>query len=648
MTTTSVGFSFLRLAKQVFLNVAIALILFFLPIEMLFRLSSWNLFMPALDMVTEVAMMILMLALVSASLAVLVAGVGSTLVILPFRRKIGRIEEMICSMVAIGSLAIIIFVLLYLLESWVQRVTGFSHKVVTANLAFPVLALVIAISMAWAWKYGFLAAGNVVQSRLAKGNRGGLVLIASAGLVIGVKGITFHDYREIKANPIPTPRVGMPNVILLSIDALTAEDMSLYGYDLPTTPKLEAFARESYVFDNFFASSNWTLPTTASFISGLYPATSGVYPHNSYFLEDDRKKNLGQALKDNGYQTAAIVVNFVGHPLAHRITDSFSAVTEPPISYIPISRFKLKDYQTTRWAAEMVMFSKAFQLLTFFRTPTGASNEENYPLPAKPVFDRTMPFLASPKQPNFVWTHIYPPHSPYLPATPFKHKFGNSKGVATLEGNVPGGDYSPKRQVEVDQIRLRYDELILDADSQLGVFLDKLKAIGRFDDSIIIITADHGESFTKNFLGHGGRNLHQPLIHIPLIVRLPGQTKGKRIPFYAGQVDLLPTVMDLLALPIPEWAEGESLKAAMLEGKPTSKPKFSMSLDHDSRFSPPSKGTVAVMRDGWKLVRYLATGKEELYHVASDPRENTDLGSRDPGQAKKMRDLIYARFNLAK
>ena len=119
----------------------------------------------------------------------------------------------------------------------------------------------------------------------------------------------------------------------------------------------------------------------------------------------------------------------------------------------------------------------------------------------------------------------------------------------------------------MDQKRLRYDEFILEADFQVGVFLDKLNAKGYLDNSIIVITSDHGESFTKNYLGHGGPYLHQALIHVPLIIHLPGQTEGKRIPFYAGQVDLVPTLMALLDLPIPKWAEGESLKAAMLEGK---------------------------------------------------------------------------------
>ena len=262
-----------------------------------------------------------------------------------------------------------------------------------ARIPILILLLVTVILVAWAWQFGFLAVGNVIQSGLAKGNRGVLVLIASAGMVVGVNGITLLDTHEIKTNPIPAPRADMPNVILLSLDSLTAEDMSLYGYRLRTTPKLEAFAKESFVFENYFSSSNWTLPTVASFISGMYPITSGVHEFNSYFLEEDRKKNLGQVLQDNGYQTAAIVGNGEAHPLNLWISDSFSAVTEPPTRYLPISRFKLKNYRTGLWTKQTKIFSADLDLLDFFRTQTGASGDESYPYPAKLVFDRAIPFF---------------------------------------------------------------------------------------------------------------------------------------------------------------------------------------------------------------------------------------------------------------
>lgn len=631
--------TFLRLAKQAFLNIAIALILFFVLIELTFYLSSWILYMPAFDIVKEVAMMIVLMSVVSASLAVVVATIGCVLTVPWAQKRTKRvIEESIYALVAIGSLAMIAVFLLRMVKIWLGQVTGIVLRV--GEVKPLILLLAIAGLGFCTWKYGLLATGDAIRSRLARGNSIVLALIIASAGVIATSGVAFHDYHEIQPNPVSAPRAHMPNVILLSIDTLAAVDMSLYGYALPTTPKLSAFANESYTFDHFFSSSNWTTPTVASFLSGLYPVTNGVHQSHSYFLQDDRKKNLGQALKDNGYQTAAVVANSYAHPLLLRIADGFSATTESPeekyLASDPLFRIllRLKDYGTALWLPNTVSW-------------TLSRDDENSLFPPELIFDRTLPFFSSLKPPYFVWAHIFPPHSPYLPAAPFKYQFGNFTEFSKLKDydGYPG-TYPSELQSQIDKIRLRYDEFILDTDARVGAFLDKLKALGRFDDSIIIVTADHGESFTKNVYGHNGPLLHQPLIHIPFLVHLPGQKEGKRIPYYAGQVDLLPTVMDLLDLPIPNWVQGESLKPAMLDGKPTSLPKFSMNLDLDSRFAPPTKGTFAVMQDGWKLVRYLATGKEELYHLAADPGELADAASDHPEQLKKMRGLIDAHFNL--
>lgn len=652
-----------RLARQAFLGFAVALILFWLPIEVLYRLGSWSLFMPVTDMVKDVALMILLLSLVSALLALLVAGSCAALLFLPFLHR-KRAEESMSAIAAIGIALSIIILLCVPLKNWLQAVAGMAVTVGEIKMLILSVSGIFAVLV---WKYGLTAVGNPIQMRLARGNKAVLILIAVAVVVVGLNGIDLHDYDAIKTNLVSPPRAGMPNVILLSIDTLTAEDMSLYGYRFPTTPKLEAFASESYVFDNFFSSSNWTPPSVASFISGLYPITSGVHEGNSYFLPEDRKKNLGQALQERGYQSAAIVVNGYAHPLTMKIADSFSATTEEPwpkkTGFLPTRSigqaiFRLKDYRIYSWLfdlkeelSRMVLTSSVSLPEQHAKNNAAPAREDENPLwPPELVFDRALPYFSRLKQPNFVWAHIFPPHEPFMPVSPFKYRFEKSQAFATLQDYDagPSSNYSPKQQYLVDQQRLRYDEFILDTDSRVGEFLHKLKAMGRFDDSIIIITADHGESFSRNYLYHGGPYLHQPLIHIPLLIHLPGQKMGKRISSYAGQVDLLPTVVDLLGLKIPQWAEGESLKAAMLEGKATTQPRFSMNLDGDSRFAPPAKGTFAVMQDGWKLVRYLASGKEELYHLAVDPNESNDLVSSEPQRAKKMQELIYSRFKLAK
>ncbi len=646
MTFAGIFAAFPRLVMRIFFDLAVALILFFLPLEVLFRLSSWILFMPAEDIISEVAMMILLLSLGSACLAVLVAGVVCGWMGLHSRWTTAKKVDAVYAAIGVGTLALIVCIYMMLLTRWLGQVTGIDISTSAMNAAS--LLVIIAALFVSVWKYGVLRAGKAIQTHLDKGNKFVAIFVLLSVILVVAKGVALHDDHEIRANPIAAPRKAMPNVILLTIDALAAEDMSLYGYRLQTTPRLDDFGRESYVFDNFFASSNWTTPSVASLISGLYPASSGVSQYGSYFLEPDRDKNLAATLMANGYQTAAVISNVRAHPLFLRISESFSTITEPPLRpakvdsiYTGFRRYRLKNYWTRNWANDI--FQPAFQILGLLQSPSTERMGSLYP--PELVFDRTLPLFELMKRPAFIWAHIFPPHDPYRPSPPFKGKFGvfNDK-----DSEVRAGRYAPAFQPAVDQQRVRYDEFILDTDARVGIFLDQLKAAGRFDDSIIIITADHGESFSKNFFQHGGPYLHQPLVHIPLIVHLPGQHKGKRIPFYAGQVDLLPTVMDLLELPIPTWSDGESLKAAMLEGKPTSKPKFSMNLDRDSRFAPSNKGSIAVMQNGWKLVRYLGSDTQELYDLALDPKETAELASANPEQAIKMRDLIDARFNLVK
>lgn len=636
---------FLRLTRQVFLNISIILIVFFLPIEILFRASSWTLFMPMKDIVNEIAMMALLMAIASLCLALIVGAIGAVIVGAS-RTKARKSEEVLCALVSIVALAIIAFLLLRTLKSWLKLVSGFTFTVGAAKPLF--LLLIIAFFIFLIWKYGLLTVGDAIQSRLAKGNKVVIAVMLLSSILIALNGgIALHNFNQVIVNPAAPPQAKMPNVILLSIDTLTAEDMSLHGYHLPTTPRINAFAQESYVFDNFFSSSNWTTPSVASFISGLYPTTSGVHHTYGYFLEADRKKNLPQLLKDHGYNTNAIVANGFAHPLTLRISDSFSAVTEPPVTSFFASDsvyneiFRLKNYRTFWWLEDLL------QPLT--QTMLFSIETENSLWPPELVFNRSEPFLAPSSQPSFTWSHINPPHGPYLPSAPFKYSFGNFQTFSKLKDfEGYSHEYLQQQQAGVDQQRLRYDEFILDTDSRVGTFLDHLKKTGRFDDSIIIVTADHGESFAKNYLYHGGAYLHQPLIHIPLLIHLPGQKTGKRVPYYASQVDLLPTVLDLLNLPAPKWAEGESLKAAMLDSKPTIQPKFSMNLDSDSRFYPPRKGTIAVMHDGWKFVKYLASGKEELYQLATDPKETKDLAILNPAQAKKMREMITHTLMPAK
>src|SRR5208282_772131 len=194
--------------------------------------------------------------------------------------------------------------------------------------------------------------------------------------------------------------------------------------------------------------------------------------------------------------------------------------------------------------------------------------------------------------------------------------------------------------VSAEELRARYDESVQYADSVVGKYLDWLDRTGRLDHSIVIVSADHGESFEHNWFLHDGPYLYNGLIHIPLLIHLPGQKQGAHIDYPAQQVDLLPTLLDLIGAKAPSWTDGVSLKP-LLEGK-TMAPRYiySMSFERNRELDPITKGTVAMIDDQFKYVRYLGTSKEELYRYKTDENEQHNLVGSEPETSKRMRGLL--------
>ena len=183
------------------------------------------------------------------------------------------------------------------------------------------------------------------------------------------------------------------------------------------------------------------------------------------------------------------------------------------------------------------------------------------------------------------------------------------------------------------------------ADESLGIFLDSLERLGRLDNAVVIVTADHGESFERGYLGHAGNLLHDALIHIPFIVKLPRQKIGRVVDNVVSQADLSPTVLALaLAKALPH-AEGRSLNAALAGLSLTSEPVFSMTFERESRFKPIRGGFIAMIEDRFKLVYDIAHDQSELYDLIADPHEQRDLASSLPNVAGRLRDQI--RFRIA-
>jgi arylsulfatase A-like enzyme len=165
---------------------------------------------------------------------------------------------------------------------------------------------------------------------------------------------------------------------------------------------------------------------------------------------------------------------------------------------------------------------------------------------------------------------------------------------------------------------------------------------------LLLITVDHGESFEKGFLGHAGPALHEALIRIPLLVRLPGQRSGRIIDTPVSQADLAPSILDFVgAAPLPR-GEGRSLAPSWRSGEaPEAHPVFAMAMERQSRFQPLSQGHFALLEPRHKLVLHLPSGVAELFDLQADPEERRDLAAEQPAEAARMTALLQRELQAA-
>jgi arylsulfatase A-like enzyme len=471
-----------------------------------------------------------------------------------------------------------------------------------------------------------------------------VVAILTLALLISDGTHFFHDY----APSGHATGAQSPDIYLITIDALSAEDTSLYGYSRPTTQNLERFAQRSYTFDSFFANSNFTTPSTASIVTGKLPWSHRVFQFSGFLRGAAQHETLTTLLRQRGYYTAIISSNYAATPILQRILPSYDAVEYvSPLGFggywFRLTNFVGSKHQYFLDAALpnrvglVRLLSEADALIFPFR----------YPSPAEPVFDKARALLerSDIPQPRFVWTHILPPHDPYLAPAPYRDRF------AVKKGDLASGDFLKMQSKKVlppgvtrDELRARYDEMVLYADDIVGHYLDWLEKTGRLDRSIVIVSADHGESFEHGMYFHGGPNLDDDVIRIPLVIHLPGQKQGARISQPAQQADLLPTILDLLGGTPPNWTDGESIKPTLEGNSLPDRYIFSMNLELDRIFNPISNGTLAVIDGEFKYVIRLDSQQEFLYRYKVDGRDQRNLIALEPNVAKRLHDVLFAKL----
>ncbi|MGH8219664.1 MAG: sulfatase [Steroidobacteraceae bacterium] len=562
---------------------------------------------------------------------------------------------------------IVVVALVYCFETWLGT---FGHALRVPDAV--VLALGIAV--------GLLAA-------LTLSGRAGVRTLAGVSVACTVLGAiaaaslpAFGWHRgalDARGTAVSSPTANRPNIVLLTIDALSAQHMSLYGAARPTTPNLAAFAQHATTFDRAFSDGNFTTPGIASILTGTRPWTHRALQLPTWALDRARRTSLPALLRRNGYRLGYVSTNAHAGASAQGFGSYFQFSRTDRTGEVTLCSDGLSRYLRFICAAsEVPPVAELDHLIDVLRGPRG-----NLEYDPRLAIDPALAWLAGVDRdkPIFLWVHLFPPHSPYAAPAPWLGRFDPSPLDRDAAHTQPSWGWLESRlpPEQVHTLEARYDESVAYVDYYAGEFLRRALALFG-PNTVVIVTADHGESFAHGYGAHTGPGLYNEIIHVPLIVKLPGQTIGRRSEALAEQVDIAPTLAEIDGLPTPADWEGRSLlgecsaadaQSTATPGGPTGDradgagradhadasngpPVFSMSFEQNPRLAALRTGSVAVIDGKWKLVHYLGalhypdmpTLHDELYDLAADPGERVNRAAENPAVAQRLLQLIDAQL----
>lgn len=391
------------------------------------------------------------------------------------------------------------------------------------------------------------------------------------------------------------------NVVFISLDTLRADHLGLYGYGRPTSPNLDAFGDEAIVFENAFSASRKTAPSHMSMFTGLYPTVhevymtevSGVSEAAPYRL-DDKVPMLAEILRDAGYQT-------MGWHGGGHISAAYG-------------------------------FERGFDQYEFVTGPWDAAIE---------WLDQRD------ERPFFLFLHTYAVHDPYRPSEPYysmwegdyQGKIQATRTHAEYWKNVDKDD-----PADVARLASLYDGAIRSADElMIAPLLEALRQRGLRENTIVIITSDHGEEFGE----HGQfkhEQLYDEILHVPLLVYLPpaidGRPAARRVTAQVSTIDLMPTLLDILDLEFErERLQGRSLVPLLVERTTEDRLVYAAGVRGPWHGDAP-RPFHAIRWNGFKLIHDPENESLELYDIVADRGERDELGESAAQSLREMAELL--------
>lgn len=412
------------------------------------------------------------------------------------------------------------------------------------------------------------------------------------------------------------PRFADYNLIFISFDALQAAHVGAWGGRPGVTPTLDALARRSCVFRNACSVASWTVPASMSWFTGVYPSEHrmtnkfAVYNAEVQRPADLRElapqlATLAGLLKRQGYATGG----FTGNAGVH---GGFGFEAGFDVYYSEAGRFGGFEGSIPR-------------ALEWLRTHR----------------DRKF----------FLFLHGYDCHGQFSSAEPLDLRFVDPQYDRRYTGSPREQELLREEGLDQGRLNLRdadvafwravYDEKVQRADARLGEFLAVCETLGIMDRTLLVITSDHGTELCEHDRLDHGFTLYDELLHVPLLVTLPDPSPSREIVERVSSIDLLPTILDLLQVPMGA-AEGQLRGASLvpaLEGRRVTRTCFA-----ETDYREYTYKRAIVRPDGHKLILTLETGERELYDLAADPGEKVNLVAAQPELADELEAELRAHF----
>ena len=454
---------------------------------------------------------------------------------------------------------------------------------------------------------------KVVSERLpatASGATGRVVftVLQSKDSSTPLPAVAIADPRIVPDKP---ERVG-PNVILISLDTLRADHLGCYGYDRDTTPNIDAFAEGARVFTDVWASSCYTLPSHMSMFTGQMPSMHTV-TKPGFLRNPERSPLVAELLRKRGYTTAA----FTGGVFVDR-EFGFAAGFE---SYGAVDLVQLRESAITEHRVDAV---------------AGLTHE----LIAENDMEDLGQWIHDHREESFfLFFHTYASHE-FDPPERHRLALGFEQSLSDDEesqGLIGGGGYLPSEE-EVARLVDLYDGGVRFADEAVGELLGQLDRSGISDNTIVIITADHGKEIGEHGIVGHGHALYEELLQIPLLIRVPTQLAGRGENWEIGQdhrpamlVDIVPSILELVDIASPKNMQGQSVFGPADSSRVRLAEVENLAIKYALR-----RGSVKTIHNPLDAVALLEnTVEEESFDLERDPEELSPLPA-DPDRVNGL------------